>query len=149
MSRTEFVLSKKKIPIIIGLLIESSRNGKSIDEFLWEYNIPILEWQKFIKKHKIIRTAMINAHNFSKGYALKEVGRLINDKTINSTIAKMYLEQIAGWGPKMDLEDKIRPQVTIKVGKTTRELIEIERINKIDVIKERVKALTEGKDGSK
>ena len=125
-----FPLEKKKsVPFYIEMVIDYGRKGHSLDVFLFDFNIRRSKWEIFAKKHKEIRLAIADAEYFAKAVALSKVNKLMKNKEINGVIAKMYLEQCAGWTTGMDLSLNAPPTIIIQVGKTTKQLQEEEEEN--------------------
>ena len=114
-------LTKTFVDSYVDMILKAGYDGMPMEQFLRVNAIRKSDWDEFVKKHKKIRTAITDASHFATGYALSRVNELMKDKNINSHIAKMYLENCAGWTRYEDLTKQVPPTVTIKLGKTTKE----------------------------
>lgn len=119
-----YPLTRKNVDFYVKEVLKAGRQGKTIESFLLFHDIRMSKWNKYAQKHKPIRKAMLDAQEFCKAKAIDSVSEMINNKDLNGTIAKMYLENVAGWGVNADLTDQIRPQIIIKPGKTSAQLRE-------------------------
>lgn len=117
-----YPLKRKHIEFYISAVLKDGRKGNSIEVFLHYHDIRKSDWDCFASKHKDIRRAMNDAHEFCKAVALTKVNKMMRNKDINGTVAKMYLQNVAGWGSASDLSDKAPPTVIIQYGKTTEQL---------------------------
>ena len=110
-------LIKKEVNFYVALILTEGKLGNPIEVFLTNNGIRKSEWDCFAKKHKKIRVAMNDAKHFAKGKVLEEIRDLMHDRKLNTTVAKMYIENMTGWGMSGEMENAAPATVIINTGK--------------------------------
>ena len=99
-------LSKKNVKWYSNKLLEYAHDGLTLDFFLRDYFIRRSSWDSYVKKHKKLQVALLDAQERAKGWMFSEVYNNVKvTKFINPAMLKVMTTNILGWSDKA-IDDK-------------------------------------------
>lgn len=93
----EFELCKKECWKVQAILRQYFRNGKTLEQFLFDFDITMGEWNCFLKKNKKLKKFIVDCQPFYKAYWQQEASTLMKKHGINQSIARLILKNALGW----------------------------------------------------
>lgn len=82
---------------VILVLTSYLRDGKTMDLFMADNYISKTRWDKWSKKRKTVRSAIVDGLVFYRAFWQKEAVKWSRDKNRSQAISKMLIEHAMGW----------------------------------------------------
>lgn len=105
-------LTKKNVKWYCNKLLEYAHDGMPLEFFLRDYYLLMSSWSKYVKKHKKLQVAMVDARERYKGWLYKELFSK-SQLPSNAAITKLLASHFGDITDVPDDKDKNMPAPTI------------------------------------
>ena len=90
-------LNKDTLESVCILIKDYLREGKSLEMFLADWNIPKKQWNKFLRKNKKVQETLDDGLIYYKAHWQRKLDKAMFKRGGNSALAKMAFQEALGW----------------------------------------------------
>lgn len=112
-------LKKKNLKWYCNRIIQYAHEGKILTMFLRDHYLDKDQWDKYVKKHKALQVAMVNAKERTRGWMYEQLYiTALTTKNVNPQMFKVLTTNNLGWTDKINEseDDEIPPTIIFSKG---------------------------------
>ena len=118
-------LKTKHLDYWVDTVLDYGWQGMGLTSMLHHLRIRKSVWTAYVNKHrKVLGSAIEDGGEFARGDLINKMDELMHSNGLNQTVAKLYIEQVTGWGKDSVSADQISPIVNIIISPTDAAFVE-------------------------